>query len=314
MKPRLVLAGLGHGQLELLDRLDALQERYEVVFIGSMTTIYTGAFPQVLAGLMDSATVPLPNVSPVANRVLSIDPDAKRVMTEIGPVPYDKLVLSTGAQSRGTGLRLKPMTSELIELIQASERLSILGGGKAGVELAFVCVRSKAVTLYAPEILPELPTRSRKQIERQLVASGVNVIKQKRVHVEDELVLDATGIVSVEWWAESGLADSGAFIPTDAYLRQIDYPEIFVTGDMAEVLNGGVDAVRSGKYVAAQLLGETQRPFRQRQSMNILLTTPGKALLTFDSFTWHGRLPYVLKRFIDRNYIRRFKRSEALIG
>ena len=307
MKPTLVLAGLGHGQLEILDRLEEIQEHYEVRFIGGRQTVYTGAFPQVIAKLMPTATVRPPQLEPVAKRVISIDPREQTVQTEKGSIHYDQLVLATGAKSRGIGTPLKPMTQALLERIDLSQEVTIVGGGKAGVELAFTCARTKNVTLYAKRILPEAPAHTRKQIERLLVKSGIMVVKQQLQSDESEgLLLDATGVVPVEWWAESGLAKPDRFIETDAYLRHDQFRTIYVTGDMASNLNGGVDAVRSGRYVAKRLLGETTRPFRKRQSMNILLTTSGHALLTFGRFTWHGRLPYYLKRFIDSRYVRHY--------
>ena len=76
---------------------------------------------------------------------------------------------------------------------------------------------------------------------------------------------------------------------------------------MASCLIGGVNAVRSGRYVGKRLLEETSRPFRRRQSMNILLTTPGRALLTYGQFTCHGRIPYYMKRWINLRYVRHYK-------
>ncbi|WP_214817762.1 NAD(P)/FAD-dependent oxidoreductase [Exiguobacterium sp. s59] len=307
MKPTLVLAGLGHGQLEILDRLEEIQEHYEVRFIGGRQTVYTGAFPQVIAKLMPTATVRPPQLKPVAERVISIDPREQTVQTEKGAIHYDQLVLATGAKSRGIGTPLKPMTQALLEQIDLSQEVTIVGGGKAGVELAFTCARTKNVTLYAKRILPEAPAHTRKQIERLLVKSGIMVVKQQLHEDSSEgLLLDATSVVPLEWWAESGLAKPDMFIETDAYLRHDQFRTIYVTGDMASNLNGGVDAVRSGRYVAKRLLGETTRPFRKRQSLNILLTTSGHALLTFGRFTWHGRLPYYLKRFIDSRYVRHY--------
>ncbi|WP_214698873.1 MULTISPECIES: FAD-dependent oxidoreductase [unclassified Exiguobacterium] len=307
MKPTLVLAGLGHGQLEILDRIEEIREHYEVLFIGKCQTVYTGAFPQVIAGLMNSATVRLPQLEPAAERILAIDPHLKTVQTEKGPFHYDRLVLATGAVSRGIGTPLKPMSQALLDRIDSSSQVTIVGGGKAGVELAFTCVRTKKVTLYAKRVLPDVSIRRQKQMERLLVRSGVVVIKQRKNDESSEgLVLDATGVVPVNWWAESGLANPDQFIETDEYLRHYQFPNIYVTGDMASALNGGVDAVRSGRYVAERLLDETTRPFRKRQSMNILLTTTGHALLTFGRFSWHGRLPYYLKRFIDSRYVRHY--------
>lgn len=56
MKQQLVLAGLGHGQLEILNRIEVICKHYDVRFLGDCQTIYTGAFPQVIAGHMDSDT------------------------------------------------------------------------------------------------------------------------------------------------------------------------------------------------------------------------------------------------------------------
>lgn len=308
MKPKLVLAGLGHGQLEILDRIEEICEQYDVRFIGDCQTIYTGAFPQVIAGLMDSASVRSPQLEPVAKRVLSIDPIQQTVQTENGMFEYDQLVLATGAKSRGIGTPLKPMSQALLDRIELSSRVTIVGGGKAGVELAFTCARTKNVTLYAKEILPDVSVHTRKHTERLLVRTGVMVVKQAfHADTSEGLLLDATGVVPVEWWAESGLAKPERFIETDEFLRHRQFTNIYVTGDMASCLNGGVDAVRSGRYVGKRLLKETRRPFRRRQSMNILLTTSGNALLTYGRFTWHGRIPYYMKRWIDSRYVRHYK-------
>jgi NADH dehydrogenase FAD-containing subunit len=134
------------------------------------------------------------------------------------------------------------------------------------------------------------------------------VVKQAfHADASEGLLLDATGVVPMEWWAESGLAKPERFIETDEYLRHRQFTNIYVTGDMASCLDAGVDAVRSGRYVGKRLLKETSRPFRKRQSMNILLTTPGHALLTYGRFTWHGRIPYYMKRSIDSRYVQHYK-------
>ncbi|TCI29467.1 pyridine nucleotide-disulfide oxidoreductase [Exiguobacterium sp. SL-10] len=309
MKPRLVLVGLGHGQFEILEHLDRLREYYEVSYIGGREAIYTGAFPQVIAGEMASATTRLRrDIAPVAERLIALDPDARLVETEHGNIAYDFLVLSTGAKSRGIGTGLKPMTRNMLDEIVQSDAITIVGGGKAGVELAFACIRRKRhVTLYARDILPDLSHHVGRQMARRLVQSGVTLMLssfQPGTKAEG-LVLDATGVGPDDWWAAAGLADHDAFIETTADLRHPVYREIYITGDMAARLNGGVDAVRSGRHVARQLLG-TSRPFKSRTSLNILLTTPGRALLTFGKLTWHGRLPYWLKRKIDRRHVERF--------
>lgn len=309
MKPRLVLVGLGHGQLEILDRFDELQKSYDVKYIGGEEAIYTGAFPQVIAGELTDATVHLrQDVKPIASRLVSLDPISRIVKTETGEVPYDVLVLATGAVSRGVGLDIKPMTKEGLAKIASSDAVTVVGGGKAGVELAFACIRTKRhVTLYASDVLSDLPARVQRTIKRHLVRSGVTLVlrKYERNVLQDGLVLDASGVVPDGWWREARLAKAGAFIETDRYLRHADYKQIFITGDMASRLNGGVDAVRSGRHVAAYLLGD-RRPFRERTSLNILLTLPGQALLTYGKWTWHGRLPNHVKRLIDSRYLKRF--------
>ncbi len=309
MKPRLVLVGLGHGQLELLDRVDELRKSYDVTYIGGNDAIYTGAFPQVIAGDVPHATVHLRgDVEPVASRLVSLDPLRRIVHTEAGQVSYDVLVLATGAVSRGIGMGVKPMTKEGLARIDSSEAVTIVGGGKAGVELAFACIRKqRRVTLYASDILPGLSTRVQQTMRRRLVKSGVTIVSRKyeECAFHDGLVLDASGVIPDDWWQAAGLATAGAFIETDRYLRHADYKQIFITGDMASRLSGGVDAVRSGRHVANYLLGD-RRPFRERTSLNILLTLPGQALLTYGKWTWHGRFPYYVKRWIDKRYLKRF--------
>lgn len=201
------------------------------------------------------------------------------------------------------------MSQALLDRIESSSRVTIVGGGKAGVELAFTCARIKNVTLlYAKEILPDVSVHTRKHTERLLVRTrghgrqtGVSCRRIGRAFI------GCDGVVPVEWWTESGLSKPESFIEVDKYLRHHHFTNIYVTGDMAFCLNGGVDAVRSGRYVGKRLLEETNRPFRRRQSMNILLTTLGHALLTYGKFTWHGWIPYYMKRWIDSWYVRHYK-------
>lgn len=169
-RPRVVIAGAGFGGLTCARALK--HAPVDVLLIDRNNYhLFTPLLYQVATALLDPGEVARPVrelIRPLRNadfrqaEISSVDLQAKRVMTDHGPVTYDFLVLATGAQSDyfgnpslrehtyalkdlGEGLALRNHILSRLEesrwVDDAAQRhamltFAVVGGGPTGVEMA----------------------------------------------------------------------------------------------------------------------------------------------------------------------------------
>lgn len=208
--------------------------------------------------------------------------------------------------------------------------MAILGGGAAGVELALaVAGKVPQLSLFcAGQLLDGLSAGLRLRALGHLRQRGVWVredcpisrIEGDRLLSADEPVwrgqrlLLASGAAAWPWLAHSGLGcDEQGFVLIAPTLQSYTHPRIFAVGDCASLAGArksGVYAVRQGPVLAANLAaalrGLPLRRYRpQRQSLALLATGDGGALLDWYGHSAGGQLLGRWKDYLDRSFIRR---------
>jgi 3-phenylpropionate/trans-cinnamate dioxygenase ferredoxin reductase component len=237
----------------------------------------------VLAGLESADDVVL---APLADEVdlhlrtpaTGLDVDARTVLTPLGPVPYDGLVIATGARARriGTrgqaervlrsyddGLRLRDHLSRVSSVL-------IVGGGFLGMEIASTArTLGKEVTVVdiAPPLDRLLGTTvggyvrsvaERAGVRFVLAHGGVRLLgapfptaveTPDGRRLEADLVVSAVGDVpNVEWLAGSGLPISGGVL-VDEHCRVS--PHVVAAGDVAALSTGDGQLTRIPSWTNA---------------------------------------------------------------
>ncbi len=169
-RPRVVIAGAGFGGLTCAR---ALKHAHVDVLLLDRNNyhLFTPLLYQVATALLDPGEVARPVrelIRPLRNadfrqaEITGVDLEARRVMTDHGPVPYDFLVLAMGAQSDyfgnsslrentfalkdlGEGLAVRNHVLSLLEQSRWEEdaakrramlTFAVVGGGPTGVEMA----------------------------------------------------------------------------------------------------------------------------------------------------------------------------------
>ena len=372
---RVILAGAGHAHLEVLRELaHAPDESVEVTLVSPYPWFtYSGMLPGLVAGHyeIDALTVDLAplcaaaGVTFVQSAVVRLDALAREVVCANGQVlAYDLLSLDVGVEPALDGARgvarhsvvVRPL-ERLVKgwtdlLVRAREghvgAVTIVGGGAAGVELAFAMeyrlrqelgLASAHVRLVsdAPRIVPSFPPRARQRLMRKFerrniglhVGAAVTEVGPDYVRLEQGLefatdgVFWATGGAAPSWLRESGLAtDDAGFVLTDPFLRSVSHPEVFAAGDCqvsrdAPRPRAGVFAVRAAPVLAANLRaaprGEAMRPFKTPARYLALLSTGSRsAVAVWDGISFEGGWVWRWKDRIDRRFIAGFR--EAIAG
>jgi selenide,water dikinase len=340
-KRRLILIGGGHTHVQVLRRLAMQPDPSVHVTVVSKRpfAVYSGMIPGHVAGQYTASEVSI-DLVPLARRahaaiVLSeatrVDGAARTVHLADGrpPVPWDRCSINIGSTVSGLdtpGVRARVVSTRPIHDLNPriatrlqscgnrNIRLVIVGGGAAGVELAFAMEtrlrlekRNAEVVLIAKDG-PAVgggaggPERVRRCLSDRgiILRTGARVteVRDDAVMLSDggclpaDLVMWATGAAAHPLGARSGLpVDAGGFIQTTPQLEVVGVPNLFAAGDCAVLADGptvprsGVYAVRAGPVLIHNLLvaraPSDRIPFRPQATFLALLNAcDGRAVAT----------------------------------
>lgn len=211
----------------------------------------------------------------------------------------------------------------------------VIGGGAAGIEIALAVRHALGArcTLTLVSDGPLLPNYGKGVQQRALAAlarRSVQVLPGRCTAVEPSHVclgtlrvacdvpIMATGIDAPAWLAGSGLAlDAAGFVRIGATLQSASHANVFAAGDLIERDDAphprsGVYAVRAGPVLAENLRrfaagGALTRYRPQRHSLNLMALGDGRALASWNGWSFQGRLMGWWKDRIDRAFVARYR-------
>lgn len=320
---------------------------------------YTGMLPGLIAGhyrreelMIDLVRlVRFAGARLILDRATGIDRGARLIhLAGRPPLPYDLAAIDIGITSDLPGqpnaIPAKPLGpyatawEAFLARRPATPRITILGAGLGGVELALASAHrlqgTAQVTLIdrAPDLLPTLSTKARTTLRAQLTAAGITLRLGTAVTattptevtlatgetLPSDFTLTVTGARPHPWLTETGLDQQDGFLLTDATLRTSD-PLIFASGDCATLPDprpkAGVFAVRAAPILLhnlrATLTGKPLKPFRpQTDYLKLISLGQQSAIAEKWGLTASGPRFWRLKDRIDRRFMDRFGAYPAM--
>lgn len=269
-------------------------------------------------------------------RAVAIDPDRRRIALEDGTnVEYDLASFDVGSAVpcvdllRAVPVRPLPRLVEEVEraFARAASRVLqavVVGGGAAGIEIAFALGRrgaSVTVLEAAERILPGHPEGLARRAEAA-ASRGIRILTGTRAGGREappsDLVVLASGAAAPSLFESSGLPlDAAGFVRVEDTLRIEGHERLFAAGDCASMIahpslpKAGVHAVRQGPILAANLRAAIEgRPLQayrpQRDFLVLLDLSDGTAIGSKWGISFGGRWAMRLKERIDRGFVGRF--------
>lgn len=332
------------------------------------TATYSGMLPGTLSGQFgdDEMRIDLRELTSRAGATLiladtcGLDLKTGEIrFSDHDPVSFDLLSVGVGSMPAGWQehaesplmVPIKPMQTFLARLDQnlrgtdRPRRISIVGGGVAGVEIACCLQRQLRERERDGETTIEIFTssdriadgtseRSIRRIKEILalrkisvhVGHRVTAVGETKIMLDDgqehpaDCVIWATGAVAPPVLGLLGLqTDERGFIATNNRLQSLTDSRVFAVGDSGTDINmpspkAGVYAVRQSPILwhnlRTSVVGGVMKSFSpQSDFLKILNTGDGKALLQYGWFTAHARWCWKLKTWIDKRFVREFKTS-----
>jgi len=375
---RLLLLGGGHAHVQVVRAFgDTTPPDVQVMLMNrTRLTAYSGMLPGYIAGhyTLRQSHIDLGalcaggDVQFIEAEACALQLSERAVFDAAGTrFEYDLLSVDTGSappvhEIEGAAERaisIKPVErftawlETTIEALKTDRRcaIAVIGGGAAGVEVAFAldyrlrhALGSRdrtglTVVTQAPCVLAEFPRGARVLAERMLRAQDIDIIVDAAVVRLDERgialsngrrlaadhVLFATGAAPAAMFARCGLqTDDRGFIAVSAALQSLSHPEVFACGDVAAVLEhprpkAGVFAVRQGPPLAENLRraleGTPLHDFKPQRRYLVLMSTGRKhAIATRNGWHTHGDWVWRWKDWIDRRFVAQFDVAHGLIA
>ncbi|HEX2151052.1 MAG TPA: selenide, water dikinase SelD, partial [Stellaceae bacterium] len=363
----LVLVGGGHAHVHVLKRFGMRPGpgiRLTLI-TRDLETPYSGMLPGYVAGLYSFAEchIDLVRLTQFAgarlihDEAIGLDRAARRVLCrDHPPIRYDIVSLDIGSTPRRDDVpgaaehtvAVKPIDRfgrrwEALLARAAAQRqlrLTIVGGGAGGVELA-LAVRHRLAGLLdtAPEVtlvtreglLPSHNSRVRGLLTRILEQRGIRALTETPVaRVESGRLITADGgtidfdealwvteASGAPWLADTGLPlDERGFLLVDETLRSPGNAAVFAAGDVATMPShprdkAGVYAVRAGPPLADNLRralagSPLHRAVPQKRALALIGTGDRRAVASRGPFAAYGRTLWRLKDRIDRRWMRKY--------
>ncbi|MBW2209178.1 MAG: FAD-dependent oxidoreductase [Deltaproteobacteria bacterium] len=328
MAKHLVFAGGGHAHLTALRNIGDFRQRgYRVTVITpSPYQYYSGMGPGMLSGLYGPEEIrfDIQKMGEKGDGTCVQERKSERVFT-VKPVA-----------------NLVHARERILELIkQGIPRLLVVGGGPSALEIsvnAWKLVQDHGgkahITVMAgTRFLSRFPQKVRSLALKSLTKRAIDV--REDVHVtgiqgevailEDgrsqpfDVAFLGTGIKPSGLFQDSGLPvgeDGGLLVNT--YLQSVGYSEIFGGGDcicfqQSPLDKVGVYAVRQNPILYHNLLAALEGGALQRFDpggayMLLFNMGDGRAIYHKNGRIFHGRIPFILKDWIDRKFMRKFQR------
>ncbi|MEA2033041.1 MAG: FAD-dependent oxidoreductase [Euryarchaeota archaeon] len=315
---KVVVMGCGFGGVEVASKLRKRSKELDISMIDRRTRLeYQAAHPEILSGKVTAEEISGDlnkfasriNAKFINDAVVNIDFKAKTVKTkEEREIPYDFLVISTGAEQTFFGIpgaeersysvnTLKGAieTKTALDKLDYSKKISIavIGAGLTGVEVAGELVdyfkdKKASAKIYLVElmsrVLPAFPTENVSNYAAKIISdSDVEILTDTAVQALSEheitftdgtelpydIIIWTAGIKPNSLLEKLELPKEKGWLKVDPYLRVDGMKNVFAVGDTAYFESGGI---RSGQNVE-----EAERQGKLA-AKNIIRTIKGKKL------------------------------------
>ena len=214
-------------------------------------------------------------------------------------------------------------------------KINIIGGGVAAFEISFALrlrYQDKvSISIISKNILLEKNLNTKSIIELKKTSKNMKISLKENDVLEvkkNELLLSngeffpsdlnliSTGAEIPEWLQSSSLLKVEKFIGIKKTLQSINDENVFAAGDVASIQDfqrpkSGVIAVRQGQILKENIFlkiqGKKLKNFRpQKNWIYVIGTYPNKALLNYFNFSFHAKWCWILKKWIDKSFIKKF--------
>lgn len=372
-KKILLMVGGGHSHICLIKNIREERPDFKTILISEKRfQYYSGMASAYMENIYSDEEIAFDleklakkaGVEFFQNRVIAIDSKEKKVTLDNGlEISFSIASFDTGSellipdefQNCEEIIGIKPLSNlKKIKGVLKSDfrkdiKISILGGGAAGVEFALALKEFEKqieknfqvrILDKGTKILSTFDKWLQKNAEKEIEKKGItlflgceiakiesNKITAKNIDnlekiIEFDYLIWAGGPSANIMYKKSGLStDKKGYMLVNSQLQSLDYPYIFGAGDCVALKDYdymkkvGVYAIREAPYLWKNILnyfnGTPLETFIP-QKKNLLIISLGgkKAMLNYCGIKLKGKLCWRIKDVIDSSFMKKFQKQQ----
>ncbi|MFA9397762.1 MAG: FAD-dependent oxidoreductase [Clostridiaceae bacterium] len=249
------------------------------------------------------------------------------------------------AQKFNNVYTVKPLSNlklikDRIKKLDQDKDIVIIGGGAAGVEVAsslkislrnqnihgdvFIIDGNDSVLNGFNHRAQIIATKRLNELDINMkLGSRVQYIDEDTIRLENQklikydLLVIASGTEALPVFRDSGLNhDDKGFANVEKTLQSKEVKNIFAVGDCASfedfdyVKKIGVYAIKEAPILANNIKNLIENKplleyLPQKKYLLIVALGDKKGLLIYDKFSFYGKIPWIIKNFIDKNFMKK---------
>jgi NADH dehydrogenase FAD-containing subunit len=243
-------------------------------------------------------------------------------------IPYDYLIIATGSyyflpfkNHKSLQINRGEDIKKYNKYLQESNKITIIGGGIVGVELAGEIsdfYKNKKIELI--ESKSSLIQRSNKKTQeyskRILEKKGVKIILNKSFkqpnskNKNEELIFTCTGIKPN---LNFKFSPKDISLETNKYLQLNPHRNIFIVGDVSNIKEEKTaqNAIKQANVAIENIKRiEKDKPLKNytsKKNPQLISLGKNKGIFEYKNFVMKGKIPIIIKNFIEKREMRKLK-------
>lgn len=247
-------------------------------------------------------------------------------------------------------ITIKPLTNlltikERLEKLENNSQIVIVGAGAAGIETG-LAIKNHAIKNNkhlkvsiinsSNVVLKDYSSTVRKKVIEEITKNEIDLFLNEKIievnqnfikthenkTIQFDMLIWATGTTAVSFISKTECkTDEQGYLLVNKYLQSVNYSFIFGAGDCIAftdykyVKKVGVYAIREAPYLFKNMMSyiedgklETFKP--QKRYLSIVSIGNKVAVLSYKGWVFKGRLAWLIKDGIDRNFIDKHKKNK----
>ncbi len=339
---KIVIIGGGFAGTHAAKKLEKLK-KFKVTLID--TKEYFEFTPSILKAITCPACLNkiqvkhknyLKNSEVILGKVNEIKKNHVHLKTPLKKIPYDYLIISTGSSyllpfknHKSLKINRGKDIQKYNKKLQTSNKITIVGGGLVGIELAGEIADSNKynkkeikIIQASPNLIPRNNSKSQEYAKKILEKKGIKIMLNKTFNISKEKVISnknhtifiCIGITpNLNFKLNTNGKKENKF-EINKFLQLKKHKNIFIIGDVSNIKEEKTaqNAIRQSNIAVKNIINieknNSLKIYISKKTPQLITLGHDKGIFEYKNIVIKGKIPIWIKNFVEKKEMRKLKK------